>query len=259
LPAASDAGHIPALAASIDAVGSDSHVDRLTDLIAALAPHDLVTVVRYSVSERPEFVSHRNYSEEMIAAYLERYYPYDPFYHQWRQAQQPGVVRLLAAAPVQYVAEFLVQSVITDELGVLLNDGPGWCLGIFLALRKGHFSRADLARLKVQFPVMAALHALDTRSRGPAFRRTAQPSVEGQQPRRSLAVTGAEAWPELSARELDVVSLILEGQPTAGIALKLGLARGTVKNHRRNIYTKLDITTERELFLRHLDTTRQRA
>lgn len=35
-----------ALSAAIDSVGSDAHVDRLIDLIAALVPHDLVTVVR---------------------------------------------------------------------------------------------------------------------------------------------------------------------------------------------------------------------
>ena len=260
MPALFDGQQVRALAAAIDAVGSDAHVDRLVDVIASLVVHDLVTVVRYSVSERPEFVTHRNYSDEMIAAYLDRYYPFDPFYRQWREEQRPGVVRLLAAAPVQYVAEFLVQSVITDELGVLLDDGPGWCLGIFLDRRKGRFSPADVGRLESQFPVFAALHALDTRTRGPGFRRTAQPSVEGRPPRQAApALSDDLAWPELSSRERDVVNLILAGHPTAGIAAKLGLARGTVKNHRRSIYTKLDITTERELFLRHLDATRQRS
>ena len=33
------------------------------------------------------------------------------------------------------------------------------------------------------------------------------------------------------------------------LAARLGIASGTVKNHRARIYEKLDITTERELFL----------
>ena len=33
------------------------------------------------------------------------------------------------------------------------------------------------------------------------------------------------------------------------IARRMGLSRGTVKNYRLAIYRKLDITTERELFL----------
>lgn len=258
MPAPREHGNIAqrALVAAIDGVGSEHHVDRLVDFIASLVPHDLVTVVRYSVKERPEFVLHRNYSDEMIAKYLAVYYPYDPFYRQWRERQVPGVVRLLSAAPVQYVAEFLVQSVITDELGVLLDDGPGWCLGVFLDRSTGRFQPGEVARLKSQFPVIAALHALDTRTRRPRFRRTEQPPVKGRTPQAapSLPARGG-LWPELSGREREIVQLILAGHPTAGIARKLGLARGTVKNHRRSIYTKLDITTERELFLQYLDST----
>lgn len=245
-----------ALVAAIDAVGTEQHVGRLADFIAALVPHDLVTVVRYSVTERPEFVSHRNYSDEMVKRYLEAYYPYDPFYRQWRDYQAPGVVRLLAAAPVPYVSEFLVQSVITDELGVLLDDGWGWCLGIFLDRRRRRFSGSDVARLEKQFPAIAALHALDTRTRVLPFRLPKQQPAKGFLPRQYSAPADVDRlWADLSPREREVVQLILAGHTTDSIAGKLGLARGTVKNHRRNIYDKLDITTERELFLQLLDST----
>ncbi len=45
------------------------------------------------------------------------------------------------------------------------------------------------------------------------------------------------------------MQLVLAGHPTAAIAERLGITVGTAKNHRRRIYEKLDITTERELFL----------
>jgi DNA-binding CsgD family transcriptional regulator len=54
---------------------------------------------------------------------------------------------------------------------------------------------------------------------------------------------------ELTPRERDIVQLTLAGYPTILIAKRLGLAVGTVKNHRTRIFRKLDITTERELFL----------
>lgn len=53
----------------------------------------------------------------------------------------------------------------------------------------------------------------------------------------------------LTARESDICRLILQGHPTAGIAAVLGISPGTVKNHRKRMYRKLDITSERELFL----------
>jgi DNA-binding CsgD family transcriptional regulator len=61
------------------------------------------------------------------------------------------------------------------------------------------------------------------------------------------------AWlAPLTQREREIVMLTLEGHPIAGIAERLGVTRGTIKNHRLRLYQKLDITTERELFLAHL-------
>jgi DNA-binding CsgD family transcriptional regulator len=68
-------------------------------------------------------------------------------------------------------------------------------------------------------------------------------------PRAVVAQFGAGLTP----REREIVALVLEGHPSATIAKRLGIGRGTVKNHRRRLYDKLDITTERELFLRYLD------
>ncbi len=53
----------------------------------------------------------------------------------------------------------------------------------------------------------------------------------------------------LTDREISICNLVLRGFPSTTIADKLGIALGTVKNHRKRIYRKLDITTERELFL----------
>ena len=54
---------------------------------------------------------------------------------------------------------------------------------------------------------------------------------------------------QLTPRERDIVQLTLAGYPTISIAKRLGLAVGSVKNHRTRIFRKLDITTERELFV----------
>lgn len=54
---------------------------------------------------------------------------------------------------------------------------------------------------------------------------------------------------KLTAREREIVELTLKGYPIIEIARRLGISRGTVKNYRYQIYGKLDITTERELFV----------
>ena len=241
------------LAKAIAATGTDEHVDRLIDLIGADVPHDLVTVTRYSATSMPEFVKHRRFSDEMVQRYLENYYVYDPFYAYWRRKRRGGIVPLKRLADDEvkrgrYIAEFLAQSAICDEVGILFADGGDWCLGIFLDRTTKPFRESELALLNQRLPVFAALHALDLKARGPEFSRTASPSAPGASPRKEPTVP-AELWPELSARERELVQLALAGHPTATIAQRLGITVGTAKNHRRRIYEKLDITTERELFL----------
>lgn len=52
----------------------------------------------------------------------------------------------------------------------------------------------------------------------------------------------------LTPRECEVVELILEGKGSPQIAESLFISLGTVKNHRKNIYQKLDIRSQAELF-----------
>jgi len=54
---------------------------------------------------------------------------------------------------------------------------------------------------------------------------------------------------QLTPRERDIVELTLAGHAPVSIARRLGLAVGSVKNHRTRIFRKLDISTERELFV----------
>jgi DNA-binding CsgD family transcriptional regulator len=98
-----------------------------------------------------------------------------------------------------------------------------------------------LARLEPDFPLAPGglIYAIETLGRSP------QKLPAGD-------AIGRFA-PELTPREREIVRLVVEGHPTASIAERLGISRGTVKNHRRRLYDKLDITTERELFLLYVE------
>jgi DNA-binding CsgD family transcriptional regulator len=56
----------------------------------------------------------------------------------------------------------------------------------------------------------------------------------------------------LSPREQMVVQLVLRGHSAASIARNLDIAEGTVKNHRKSVYAKLGISSQRELFSRFI-------
>lgn len=54
----------------------------------------------------------------------------------------------------------------------------------------------------------------------------------------------------LSPREVQIVELLLIGCGSEAIALRLGIGRWTVKDHRKNIFRKLGISSLAELFAR---------
>lgn len=54
--------------------------------------------------------------------------------------------------------------------------------------------------------------------------------------------------PEISIRESEVATLIVQGHSSRAIGLKLGISSHTVKVHRRNLYKKLNISSQSELF-----------
>ncbi|WP_179188131.1 helix-turn-helix transcriptional regulator [Kiloniella majae] len=53
---------------------------------------------------------------------------------------------------------------------------------------------------------------------------------------------------DLTPREENIMDLILSGHGSEAIGLRLGIALPTVKTHRRNLYRKLGISSQAELF-----------
>ena len=227
---------------AIAAAGTPDYVGRLVDFVGSIAAHDRVTVTRYSSRARPAFVTYRNFSAALVERYLSVYYAFDPFNAYWCERQRPGVVALRQVRTRdgeagRYVGEFLDQSAIRDEVGVLLADGPDTTLGVFLERRNRSFASTDIARLQAAFPAIAAVHD--------AHRRLSVPALKPHQ----TEGLPRQLWPHLTPRERDVAGLMLAGHPTNNIARRLGITQGTVRNYRHSIYGKLDITTERELIL----------
>ena len=56
----------------------------------------------------------------------------------------------------------------------------------------------------------------------------------------------------LTDRERQITQLLLRGHSTKSIARELGIAPGTVMVHKRNLFSKLGITSQYELFSRFI-------
>ncbi|MBE0687930.1 MAG: response regulator transcription factor [Anaerolineaceae bacterium] len=62
--------------------------------------------------------------------------------------------------------------------------------------------------------------------------------------------TGGNLIEPLSAREIEVLTLIADGKTNKEIALQLFVSPGTVKAHTSNIYRKLDVANRTEAVAR---------
>jgi DNA-binding NarL/FixJ family response regulator len=61
----------------------------------------------------------------------------------------------------------------------------------------------------------------------------------------------------LTQREREITQLLLRGHSTKSVARELDIAPGTVMVHKRNLFSKLGITSQYELFSRFIDNLSQ--
>ncbi|WP_260464123.1 helix-turn-helix transcriptional regulator [Burkholderia sp. Bp8963] len=173
----------------------------------------------------------------------------DPFYIANREAPQSGLFRLSDVAPecfrdTDYYTRYFTHNVVEDEVqyNARLDDTRTLCLSLG---SKQRFSPEQVALLDLMRPWVSAL----MRQRLGFEREPAEPAparAAGARGRFELAM--ARLGTPLTARELDVVRLILSGRSNKEVAGKLAISAETVKVHRRNIYGKLSINSQSELF-----------
>jgi len=85
----------------------------------------------------------------------------------------------------------------------------------------------------------AMRHVLDHVSQLVAMRVRLEQSGNGDRDAR-VAVNG-EILPQLTKREKEVLDQLMRGRSNRQIARSLGISERTVKNHLRNLFTKLDV------------------
>jgi DNA-binding CsgD family transcriptional regulator len=248
---------IETLAEVVSTLGTDRFPAALTALLRRVAPViDTVVVTLVQGEGRPVTLYHELEPDQVPICtdlYEGGAYLLDPFVHALRRGLPGGVYRLDDVAPDnfrrgEYYRTFYKLLRLSDEvsMNVILEGGRAIFLSLATAPDASVFSRRTVATLQGVFPLVAALVV---RHWGEAGRRRADPPggrPVGQDPMERLA------GGLLSARERDVLKLVLEGYSSGAVALRLGIAEGTVKVHRRHAYAKLRLGGQAELFARYM-------
>ena len=242
---------LPRIAEVADRVGQ---ADFYAALLAALGAHlqaDLCMMMRYSAGDAPEYIIHDGLEREHMELYRRGLYRVDPIYRLCHNEIGEGVKDLTEISTPEelkgdYFNIFLRLTGMADDLAILFPVEDRASLGLVFE-RRTRFQKREIAEMRALFPLLHSLHRLH-RSHGRSASRTGRRDP-GLPPIDYRAAVDAYLQDELTPRERDIVGLILLGYPTAEIAARLTLSVNTVKNHKKRMYVKLDITTERELFL----------
>jgi DNA-binding CsgD family transcriptional regulator len=191
-----------------------------------------------------------------VSDYLAGPYLLDPFYQIYADRMESGLYRLREIAPdrfyhSEYYRNYYRRTGLAEEIGFLVTLPHDMMLVISL-MRAGTsstFSDRDLNKLRRMEPIIHASSARHWRNLGylnldDKKNETIVPVVDSQ------IIQAFDSFGEgiLTPRECEVVRLVLRGHSSNSIGRQFQISTGTVKIHRKNIYAKLGISSQSELF-----------
>lgn len=253
----------PPLAGAVVAALETPELPRvLADLLRAVSPFSYTVMFGYHGTARPIDL-HDDFPDGKRQIFVTDYqagpYLLDPFYQAAVLPVTPGLYRLRDVAPDrfyqgEYFRNYYAQTGLAEEIGFFV-DLPNETMVVLSLMRaEKPFSQKEFLGLKAMVPFVASVARRHwaglTHKFGEDSRATGH---EGLQ-RRVAYVFGSFGDGILTPREREVAEFTLRGHSADSAGQVLGISPGTVRIHRRNIYAKLRINSQGELFSRFLDT-----
>ena len=237
-------------------IGSTSGKSVAAGLIAAIdtvVNHEGTCLIAFHKDARPDVLHHtlepagrRHYLER----YLEGPYLLDPLYQLALRATQPGLCRFRDELPdrfrsSEYYRQYCERTHLLDEMDFLAPVTGQTTVVLVIGRRDRMFSKAELQRLELVEPVVQA-----------SIRRIWQAWVaragnsRGQDDVHQRLTECFKNFGQsvLTERERQISQLLLRGHSSKSVARELRIAPGTVMVHKRNLFGKLGISSQYELF-----------
>ena len=246
------------LGRSIDAIGDDAFPQSLVDAIKSLTDFDYSVVFAYYQSERPLCLFHTFPPEKRIIHvddYLKGPYLLDPFFKACGRLVDTGLYRLRDVAPdryyqSEYYRSYYGQTGLAEEICYTFYLPKGVAVVISL-MRSGESSRYSAKEFRLLESVVPIITSLAQRHWQYVPEKFDLKTAENElyEERSLIENTVSTLFSKrITPRETQVVAQVLEGHSSDSIAKDLGITVGTVRIHRRNIYAKLQISSQQELF-----------
>lgn len=246
------------LAAAIAALGTPSFPAELVAALRQLVGFDYSVMFAYGGDARPidlfdNFPAGKR--RVFVTMYQEGPYLLDPFYLACARRVPPALYRLRDLAPdrfyqSEYFRSYYVQTGLSEEIGYFVAL-PGEVMSVISLMRADStpaFSAREFATLQEAWPVVAAAAAQHWKDLHRQFSPDDGDGGPSNIQRTIDAAFRTFGRSVLTPRERDVVEYVLKGHSSEAIGRILGISPGTVRIHRKNIYAKLGINSQGELF-----------
>ena len=246
-----------AVGALLAARGGENTAARLIEALGHVVGHDGTCLLAFHPDAPPE-VLHHTLEPAGARHYVDRYLAgpslLDPLYELALRVDKPTLCRFRDATPdrfhsSEYYRQYCERTHLKDEMDFLLELGGGSTLVLVIARRAQKFSQAELARMELVEPmVRAAMQRVWDKWRSASTRSAPDKSIH----RRLIECFENFGDGVLTRRERQITQLLLRGHSSKSVARELDIAPGTVMVHKRNLFSKLGITSQFELFSRFI-------
>jgi DNA-binding CsgD family transcriptional regulator len=242
----------------IDVIDSESFPDCLVAALKSITEFDYTVCFAYHQNEQPICLYHTYSPTERVIFvddYLEGPYLLDPFSQACGRGVDSGLYRLRDIAPdrflqSEYYRSYYVRTGLAEEICYIfyLPNDVAVVISLMRSGASSRFSAREFRLLESVAPIVISLAKRHWRDVPDWFEAgLADPEEVDNRSIIEKTVTtifGARITP----REIQVVTQVLEGHSSESISKRLGISVGTVRIHRRNIYARLGISSQQELF-----------
>jgi DNA-binding CsgD family transcriptional regulator len=240
---------------------SDEAISTLIYELAGMLSSHASTLILFSRDSRPQWPFKTRMSDRewksLSLSYRDGAYLMDPFYHLVRKGSE-GVFRLQAEVPdefrkTEFYKIFYERLNVIDEMCAITrcSDSVVALISVCRVDQEEAYSQADFDVLYSCFSVIEVL----VRKWWNLKYSDACVDDPGLVPRLEAALENFGA-PLLTPREMQVARLSLEGHSVKSQALTLNVSTETIKSYRKNIYIKLGIKSQAELFNAFIDSVK---
>ncbi|CAM0554842.1 hypothetical protein EHLJMEHL_00429 [Vreelandella titanicae] len=256
---------IKAISQMLAAIGNKDFGLYVDSLVNKLVCFDMSCILLFS-PDRPATMVHDGYkdtvSRKAITAYLRGGYLLDPYYVACINNHSSGLWRMSELAPDSFYSSGFIMSksihpCVSSEEGMLVEEVgfiitlKGNLSAVYSLMRNAGnepFSIDEFMKLKSLEPIVQESISKHIKYL-PSTKKRGEYSKKEKGESQFIDVF----QDRLTPTQRDVAKLILRGHSVTSIALNMNITEGTAKLHKANLYKRLSISTQAELFRMFID------